>query len=428
MRLVLFFPDVTVDLIQAAESAVTLNLNSSGGGTKMSRCLYFKVLMAAVIWGVLQVAAVQAKSPPVYLNLSDKSVKTEGENYWTGGAESLSLADPAVSTASCELGCDASCPGCDACGFVEGTCHKKKCCDPWAHHAVYGGFLYTRPRDADVSYGVPINGPITAPPANNPLQVGSVGTVDPDFEPAFYAGFRFCCSPCSNIDVRYTLFESSTEDAISTDVPNVIRSMVAHPSSTSAATDFLSASAQLEINFDLLDAVYRRRVSQGPCHALYYVAGARYAKLDQRFSSVFVNNGVETVNTDIDFDGAGARLGLEAERFSCHSCWSVFARGYANFLAGRFRGDYLQSQAFDPIVVQTDWEAGRVVSILDLELGVAWTSPNNCWRIASSYNFSSWFNAVKTEEFINAVQQNDFDHLDDQVTFDGLAAHVEYRF
>ena len=163
-------------------------------------------------------------------------------------------------------------------------------------------------------------------------------------------------------------------------------------------------------------------------HAINWVAGARWAKLEQRFASEFVNNGVENVATDIDFDGAGIRLGLEAERYSTKTHCSIFARGYANFLAGRFRGDYIQTQAFDPIVVQTDWEAGRIVPILDLELGVAWNSPCNHWRIAGSYNVSSWFNAVKTEEFINAVQSNDFDHLDENVTFDGLAAHIEYRF
>lgn len=353
----------------------------------------------------------------------NRHVATTNQVDKTSG-RSLIAPQSSVAKATYDVDYDAAYVACDDCNLPCDASCTKACCQyrPWDHYSsIYGAFLYLRPRDADVSYGVPINGPITAPPANNPLQVGSVGVVDPDFQPGFFAGYNYALSNCSSIDVRYTLYESTTDDSIGTIAPNVIRSMVAHPSSTSAATDFLSASAQLELDFDLIDAVFRRRWCFGPRYAVNYVAGARYANLDQRFASRFVNNGVETVTTDIDFDGVGIRLGLEGERFSTHSQWSVFGRGYANFLAGRFRGDYVQTQAFDPTVVQTDWEAGRVVPILDVELGVAWNSRNNRWRVSGSYNFSSWLNAVKTEEFINAVQSNDFDNLDENLTFDGLA-------
>ena len=56
--------------------------------------------------------------------------------------------------------------------------------------------------------------------------------------------------------------------------------------------------------------------------------------------------------------------------------FSVYANGYASFLAGQFRARYFQGQAFDPSVVDAEWEAGRLVPILDFEAGVGWTGMN----------------------------------------------------
>ena len=334
----------------------------------------------------------------------------------------------------------ASCPngGCDGCasgscqdawgstscdGGCIGACH---CCDQGNRSSVYGAFLYLRPRNADVSYAVPIDGVIAAPAV--PIQVGGVGIVDPDYDTGFYAGFNLAWDTCSSFDVRYTMFESSTDDQLDVDPPFVVRSSVLHPSSVNAATDFLIASAQLEIDFDLLDVVYRRRWLSGCGYEVNYVLGGRYAKLEQRFDSEFVANEIENVNTDIDFDGGGVRLGLEGHRRSLRTGLGIFARGYASFVAGRFRADYVQSQNFNPTIVDTDWEGGRVVPILDIELGVGWTSRSERWHISGAYSFSSWFNAVKTEEFIDAVQRNQFKDLNETLTFDGLAASIEYRF
>ncbi len=41
---------------------------------------------------------------------------------------------------------------------------------------------------------------------------------------------------------------------------------------------------------------------------------------------------------------------------------------------------------------------------------------------------STWFNVVKTEDFINAVQNSDFDDLSGILTFDGLVARATWEF
>lgn len=335
----------------------------------------------------------------------------------TGNDYGLPSPDFSALAPGCEAGC-----ACDSCGTVcSGTC---RCC---GGIGFYGEALYLRARNAEVAYAVPIDGPIVDP-VTNPLQVGNYGILDPDYSLGFRAGVTYCWDAKSSVDVGYTFFESLTNSAIKTEPPLVLRSLVAHPSSGSAAADFLAASGQVEVDFDLVDANFRHAMV---CRQLFRasgVIGARYAKLEQQFNSEFIGLGSETVNTDIDFDGGGFRLGLEAQRFSRRHQLHVYANGYASFLAGRFRGSYFQGQSFDPTVVSTEWAAGRVVPILDLELGVGWTSCNGKLRLASGYMVNAWFNTLTTQEFIRAIQGNDLVDLGQTMTFDGLNARLEYRF
>ena len=139
-------------------------------------------------------------------------------------------------------------------------------------------------------------------------------------------------------------------------------------------------------------------------------------------------NQSEVVTTDLGFDGGGIRVGLEAEWYSPKRAWMAYGRGVASFVAGEFRGVYTQDHMFGQRVVYTDWRAGRIVTMLDLELGVGWTSPKGCLHLAGGYMVSGWFNAVTTDDFINAVQTNEFAGLGDSLTFDGFVARAEIRF
>ena len=181
---------------------------------------------------------------------------------------------------------------------------------------VFGEFLYLRARDAEVPYAVVQNSNL---PLNQftPIQVSPHGIVDPDFEPAFRAGFSVSCGSCSSFTMQYTMFESTTSDTLVLGQTGVgVIGLVAHPTAQNTATSVTQASAEYDISFDLIDADYRELISYGPSHRINYLLGASYGNLEQQFRATNQNNGTETVFTDIDFDGAGLRLGLEGERFA----------------------------------------------------------------------------------------------------------------
>ncbi len=308
-------------------------------------------------------------------------------------------------------GCSSNCGGCGAL-------------------VIYGDYLYLRPRNAGVEYAVPINSSIS-PPGSVPIQVGRTATLNPQFESGFRVGGAIGFDHCTTIGVGFTHYENNVNDAITTSAPYVIRAMVLHPSSADAEADWLDASARGYIRFNLADIDYRHVFYVTESSSINYLVGLRYANLNQTFHSQFQSIIQETVDTDVNFDGWGIRLGLEAERVGWHNMF-VYGKAYASFLGGEFRGNYLQGSTNDPLIVQTDWKEARLVSMLDCEIGLGWTSCNNRVRVSAGYMVSGWLNVVKTSEFISAVQANQYhgpEKIDGNgLVFDGLVLHTELRW
>jgi hypothetical protein len=315
---------------------------------------------------------------------------------------------------------------CNGCG--QPACPQCACsCECWSHKvAVFGEFLYLRPRNAEVAFGVPVRRGET--PTDNPIQIGRVGVVDQDYNPGFRFGFSYVLDGWSSITTQFTYFETDGSDAIATSQANVIRSLVSHPGTPTAGRDFQSAAASDDIKFEFVDVDYRRALSCENDHNVAVLAGVRAGQFNQDFSAAFSYPATELVETEIDFYGAGLRVGLEGERYSSSRRWLVYGKTYASLVAGDFTADYWQGQGPNQTEVDTSWKAGRIVPMLDLELGAGWQSRCGTWRLTGGYMISSWYNTVKTDEWIKAVQSNNFVGLSGNMTFDGLVLRCEGRF
>jgi len=98
-------------------------------------------------------------------------------------------------------------------------------------------------------------------------------------------------------------------------------------------------------------------------------------------------------------------------------------------VAGTARCAYTQTSglAGGPLV-ETGYPADRVVPIIDAELGTGLSLWNDKLRLTVGYSFSGWFNVVRTDQFIGAVQANNFTGMHDTLTFDGMVGRVELQF
>jgi len=305
------------------------------------------------------------------------------------------------------------------------------CCPDPCDWTVFGEFLYLRPGNDRVPIAVPINGAIVPPVDGIVVQAGETATADVGFQPGFRVGMSRAWDECSRVGVCYTRFEGVNNSAVATTAPLVLRSAVSHPGTYAAPTDFLDAAARYDIQFQLADLDYRRIWLSGDQYVVNYVVGARYAHLGQTLNAISSNSTViETVDTQVLFDGAGIRVGLEGERHAACSGWMIYGSGMASFLGGTFRGDFLQvtnAAGAIPQVVN-GWKDDRVVSILEIEAGVGWVSESGCLRLKGGYLVSGWFNAPTTDRFIRSVHRNRVIGVDDTLTFDGVSLRAEVRF
>lgn len=336
--------------------------------------------------------------------------------------------------------CGADAPCCPlgepGCGMAEGCCDLG-CCDPcvpaWAHRTgVWGKFLYLHPTDADIAHAQQQNGTGGA----GTVPFGQIGVVDPDYEPGVRVGGQIACDWCSSVAVSCTFFESSAINSV--DVPagvggglGTVGSLVHHPA-TAITSSVGPVDATYDIKMQIADGEYRRLLAGSECGWINYSVGARYARLEQNFAQLGnfggSSGGDIDTNTEIDFDGAGIKVGLDGER-KMRGRWSGYGNASLSALVGEFRGDYRQfneTTVTDLAIVS--WTDDRVVPMLEYEVGVAWTSCSGHCRAKFGYTAIHYFNTVTTPEFIDAVQANNYTDVGGELTFSGLTSTVEWRY
>ncbi|MGO8688256.1 MAG: Lpg1974 family pore-forming outer membrane protein [Thermoguttaceae bacterium] len=309
-----------------------------------------------------------------------------------------------------------------------GGCACPDTCGDCNWHFFTGG-IFLQPMNAGVTYAVPINGPITA--GSVPVQDGRTAVVNPDFSSGFFigAGRNFGCG--NLLSATYTYFNSRADDSITTATP-ALESMVMHPSSLDAGTLWLSASASEVIRFNMVDVDYRHVFY---CHdgtTADYLWGIRYADLRQSFSSTYEYLINASVDADVNFEGVGPRVGLEAQHQCICRGLFVYGKGAASLLGGDFRAAYNQSNATTLNVADTTLKEARFVPILDLECGIGWEGCGGHVRGSVGYLASAWLNTTKAATFIAGVQANDYSGLDrmfdNTLAFDGFLARLEFTW
>ncbi|HUG93292.1 MAG TPA: Lpg1974 family pore-forming outer membrane protein [Planctomycetaceae bacterium] len=311
------------------------------------------------------------------------------------------------------------CGPCDPCGFAcDAVCAR-------AGITVFGEFLFLTARGADVPFATPVDGL-----GINAVPIGNTRVSDPAYDPGFRVGGSYALSPRTSFVLMYTDYESSVNDlATLPGGTGFLRATLVHPNTTNVATDSLSAEADYDIDFQFGDLGLSHDLWRDCESRLTGIAGFRYARLDQDLKATYSILGVTTVDSKIDFEGLGPRLGLESERF-LRPRLSVYGNVFANFLAGSFDGSYVQRNINAPGAPQAaaGIEDDRIVTLLEGEVGIAWCPPCGGWRASVGYYVAGWFNVVTTSEFIKAVQADDFSDVDDTLTFDGLTARLQFEF
>lgn len=171
-----------------------------------------------------------------------------------------------------------------------------------------------------------------------------------------------------------------------------------------------------------------------PVWDITWSGGIRAAEADWQYNywalganDNLVNNAVSSM----DFDGFGAKVGLEGRRYFFRDGWlSVFAKGDISLLYGDLEFEVVRTEdggtAPDQIIRQTTSNQ-QIIPVTEIEAGVTGQISRN-GRISAGYMLSAWHDLGFRDEFqLDTVFPL---HYDDAniLGFDGFFARIEYGF
>ncbi len=307
----------------------------------------------------------------------------------------------------------------------KGSC----CCVPWWAHGTggFGQFLLLKPGNVDHIYAIEQNDSVQP----GAFPTGPIGRVNVDDASGYRLGFSCAASDCTSLVLSYTEFDGSTSNQITATSGNNINSLVLHPSTDTVGDDGLVSAADYGIDFQLIDLAYRHIWKSTDAYAINWLAGFRYGEMGQNLvveQLMAVATGVDTVSVDVDFDGFGMMFGVDGERRSCQTGLMIYGRGVTSLLAGDWTGNYAQVNQFGGGIIANDYEDYRVTPVLELELGLGWSSKCGKFRATTGYMTSAWYDAISTRSYVDAVRNTDYINIDETITFSGLTTGIEARF
>src|SRR5262245_24932239 len=294
--------------------------------------------------------------------------------------------------------------------------------------AVYGEYLLLAARNESVPYAQIRDG-------EGPLAVprGATGNVETEYSSGIRLGAQANLNSGTVFNLGFSWYDTRNSDqiAVAPNDPLIIHALTTHPNTINAAADSLSADARLLIRFYTVDADFRCCLCSSDCGQLAALVGARYAHLDQDFDAHYTLLGETNVNTAINFDGGGPRLGLLGH-YNIRDQLFLYGRTDVSLLFGHFGASYLQTNVFSGVQADTTFSDDRFVPIWEAELGLGWRSKNGRAEVTVGYTAAAWFNVMTTSSWIQGVQEAAFssnrDNLRDTLTFDGLFARFLFRF
>jgi hypothetical protein len=317
---------------------------------------------------------------------------------------------------------DGSCP-------VDGHCmkeadgHGKKAC-----FSVFAEGLYWTVHNAGVPFAQAFDGvdPLLSVPR------GPVGVVEMPFKAGGRAGIGVALGDCCWLVGTFTYFKDDQTASIATTTPDVLHANLIFPNTINANFTPMTADASYKITLVMGDIDFKCAFVDTECLTLSWLAGARYARLEQSLDAAYIQVlGTTTVDTHLNFDGFGPRTGLDGE-YRLHCGAFVYGKGVINLLAGHFSGNYDQRDIFGGLVATSDINVNRIVPVGELELGVGWRGPKGHFSCSAGYYVGGWCNTLTTNSLVRGIQNNDFttngNNFRDVLVFDGLVVRVGFTY
>lgn len=171
-----------------------------------------------------------------------------------------------------------------------------------------------------------------------------------------------------------------------------------------------------------------------PAWDITWSAGVRFADMDWSHSTLALTNQgdeVDTASTRLDFEGAGARVGVLARRYvGRQGFMSIYAKGDISLLVGRMNIETLTTDDPDgsaPLTFRSNSNTGRrMIPVTEIEAGL--TAHFRRIQFSSGYFLAAWHDLGFRDEYdFGQFQLSNYDDAN-ILGFDGFFARAEVAF
>ena len=401
------------------------------------------------------------------LLLADQAQAQYQRNYSTANAAAALAGESLASYNSYEnsYNTDFSDVG-ECCDNYCSSCNAGSICGCAGQFFVGADYLHVRSTFSEATAFVvqegdtPLSGSLLSPPITQTFH-----ELDYDYESSYriYGGYRWCeCG--GEIRFAFTQFNSGAE-ANSGPVPIPTTGIggrttyFLYPGELPAVIPGDRINVTSDVDAKIFDLGFAKTIPLGPpacescdtccdpccndaccnnccrCPAwdIKWSAGIRFADVSWNrladLQSLDQTRDATYRSTTMDFEGGGARVGLEGTRYiGRNQRFAVFAKSDISILLGDVSIEHItDSTLTSGIDILTRYKSTQLIPVLDIEAG-ATVYLTNCLSVSGGYLFSAWHDLGMRDTF--DVLEGNGPTFDDAniLGFDGFFARTEFSF
>lgn len=281
-----------------------------------------------------------------------------------------------------------------------------------------GEYLLWRPRLSDAGYAL-------VDPVNDATPQGRVHNVHPDVGNGLRTtlGYRFASG--WDVGVTYTyLFADGGASAAAPD-GGVLYPQLTRPGVVDKA---LAAAAATRVVYNVFDVDFGRTLTLDPDVTLRAFGGVRFARIDADLRARY--DGLQATDAFAGswsrFTGVGPTAGAEV-RWTLGRYLTLFGGGRGGLLYGSFRGDQIETNAGDTVLVTDvrDRYTG-VAPVMSAHLGGSWQWD---WlSLAAGYEVTHYFSVASRPTPIDDFAEGKILRRRSDLSFDGVFFRVGIHY
>jgi hypothetical protein len=281
-----------------------------------------------------------------------------------------------------------------------------------------GEYLLLQPRRTDLDF-------VIISPSASAFPQGSIESVDWHSNSGFRVGGGYQLPDHWEIGAYYTYLWTDSSRSFTAPPGSTLYPTLTQPIIPLGSVNDAVATASLQ--YELFDVEIGQRFEPNASTSICIGGGGRFAWIDQNLQAAYTGGTtvLTTVNSPINFYGAGLRFGAEGDWKVYHGL-GLYGRMFGSLLDGDFRTSYVEiANGGAAGLSDVSDRIRKIVPVTELGIGVYWQWEN--WRAQVGYEMANWFGMVDSPDFVSDVT-NKLTYRTGDLSLDGLRVVLQFEY